>query len=189
MSASKPGTILGLMTISVLIATAGLLYVRYVRPPSNVAYVSEEEGGIKVINLSTLQVVRGVQPADIAPRGIGITFDGKYLITANKNTSDIAIFGTPRLNVEKRIKIGDNPEFIKFDPAGDRVFATFEPGSSGGPPPAAGHPLLPQRMTTITRMSPPLRLLRFTCRTGLLGLLLRRGRKPKASNFQPTASR
>ena len=69
------------------------------RPPTNVAYVSEEEGGIKVINLSTLQVVRGVQPADIAPRGIGITFDGKYLITADKDTSDIAIFGTPRLNL------------------------------------------------------------------------------------------
>jgi DNA-binding beta-propeller fold protein YncE len=30
--------------------------------------------------------------------------------------------------------IGDNPEFVKINPAGDRVFATFEPGSSGGPP-------------------------------------------------------
>ncbi len=138
MSSSKPGTIIALMTISVLVAAAGLLYVRYVRPPFNVAYVSEEEGGIKVINLSTLQVVRGVQPADIAPRGIGITFDGKYLITAAKDTSDIAIFGTPRLNLLKRIKIGDNPEFIKLGPSGDRLFATFEPGSSGGPPPANG---------------------------------------------------
>ncbi len=86
MSSSKPGTIVGLMAISVLVAAAGLLYVRYVRPPMNVAYVSEEEGGVKVINLSTLQVVRGVQPADFAPRGIGITFDGKYLITADKDT-------------------------------------------------------------------------------------------------------
>jgi YVTN family beta-propeller protein len=140
MSASKPGTIVALMAVSVLVAAGGLLYVRYVRPPMNVAYVSEEEGGIQVINLSTLQIVRGVQPPDIAPRGIGVTFDGKFLITANKNTSDIAIFSTPRLNLVKRIKIGDNPEFIKFDPAGDRLFATFEPGSSGGPPPAAGAP-------------------------------------------------
>ena len=136
MSSSKPSTILTLATISVLVATAALLYVRYVRPPMNVGYVSEEEGGIKVINLATLQVVRSVQPADVAPRGIGITFDGKYLITADKDTADIAIFDTPRLNVTKRIKLGDNPEFIKLGPGGDRVFATFEPGSSGGPPSA-----------------------------------------------------
>jgi len=140
MSASKPVTIVGLMAISVLVAAAGLLYVRYVRPPMNVAYVSEEEGGIKLINLSTLQVVRGVQPPDFAPRGIGITFDGKYLITADKDTADIAIFSTPRLNIVKRIKIGDNPEFIKLGPNGERLFATFEPGSAGGPPPAAGAP-------------------------------------------------
>jgi YVTN family beta-propeller protein len=30
--------------------------------------------------------------------------------------------------------IGDNPEFVKLDRAGDRLFATFEPGSEGGPP-------------------------------------------------------
>jgi DNA-binding beta-propeller fold protein YncE len=86
-------------------------------------------------------VTRSIQPADVAPRGIGITFDGKYLITADKDTSDIAIFSTPRLNLVKRIHIGDNPEFIKLDPSGKRLFATFEPGSSGGPPgqaPAAG---------------------------------------------------
>ena len=54
-----------------------------------------------------------------------MTFDGKFLVTANKNTSDIAIFSTPRLKLVKRIRIGDNPEYIKFDPAGDRVFAGF----------------------------------------------------------------
>ena len=137
MSSSKPSTIFALMTISVLVASAALVYVRYMKAPTNVGYVSEEEGGIKVINLGTLQVIRSIQPPDIAPRGIGITFDGKYLITADKNTSDIAIFGTPRLNIVRRIRIGDNPEFIKLDPSGKRLFATFEPGSSGGPPGAA----------------------------------------------------
>ena len=33
--------------------------------PTNVAYVSEEEGGISVIDLSTLKVIRNVQPADL----------------------------------------------------------------------------------------------------------------------------
>ena len=58
MSSTKPGTLIALVIVSVLIATSGLLYVRYVLPPTNVAYVSEEEGGIKIINLSALEVVR-----------------------------------------------------------------------------------------------------------------------------------
>jgi DNA-binding beta-propeller fold protein YncE len=106
-----------------------------------VAYVSEEEGGISEIDLSTMKVVRRVQPSDIAPRGLAVSFDGKYVITSNKNTSDIAIFSTPELELVQRIRIGDNPEFIKINPAGDWLFATYEPSSSGGPPPAAkGNP-------------------------------------------------
>jgi DNA-binding beta-propeller fold protein YncE len=88
--------------------------------------------------LGTLKVIRRIQPADVQPRGIAVTFDGKYLITANKNTSDIAVFSLPRLRLVKRIHIGHSPEFIKVDSAGDRLFATFEPGSSGGPPGAPG---------------------------------------------------
>jgi len=106
-----------------------------------VAYVSEEEGGISEIDLSTMKVVRRVQPSDVAPRGLAVSFDGKYVITSNKNTSDIAIFSTPELELVKRIRIGDNPEFIKINPAGDWLFATYEPSSSGGPPPTAkGNP-------------------------------------------------
>jgi YVTN family beta-propeller protein len=126
------------MVLVAVIGTAAYIYALFFRTPTNIAYVSEEEGGIEVIDLSNLEVTKSVQPSDIAPRGIGVTFDGKYLITADKNTSDIAIFSTPRLNLLKRIHIGDNPEYIKFDPAGDRVFATFEPGSSAGPPAAGG---------------------------------------------------
>jgi YVTN family beta-propeller protein len=109
---------------------------RYLRTPTNVAYVTEENGKIDIIDLGRLKVVRTVQPADVAPRGEGVTADGKYLITADKDTSDIAIFSTPRLKLLAREHTGDNPEFIKLNPARDRVFATFEPGSEGGPPKA-----------------------------------------------------
>ena len=118
--------------------TAAFVWARDVRIPTNIAYVTEEEGGISVIDLGTLKVIRRIQPADVQPRGIAVTFDGKYLITANKNTSDIAVFSTPRLRLVKRIHIGHSPEFIKVDSVGDRLFATFEPGSSGGPPGAPG---------------------------------------------------
>jgi len=87
--------------------------------------------------LNTLKVIRRVQPSDIEPRGLAVTFDGAYVITSNKNTRDLAIFSTPRLSLVKRMHIGDNPEFVKIDPAGDRLFATFEPTSHGGPPGAA----------------------------------------------------
>jgi len=113
---------------------ATTLWVYFIRVPTNVAYVSEEDGGISLIDLKSLGVVRRVHPADVAPRGLGITPDGKYLITSNKDTADIAVFSTPRLKLIKRMHIGDNPEFIKLDPAGDRLFATFEPGSESGPP-------------------------------------------------------
>jgi YVTN family beta-propeller protein len=124
-----------LLALVLIILAAGIiLWMRYVRVPTNVAYVSEEDGGISVIDLNSLQVIRRIHPADVAPRGIGVSFDGKYLITSNKDTADVAVFSTPRLRLVTRMHIGDNPEFIKLDPAGDRLFATFEPGSEGGPP-------------------------------------------------------
>ena len=126
------------LAVAFAFCTAAFVWARDVRIPTNIAYVTEEEGGISVIDLGTLKVIRRIQPADVQPRGIAVTFDGKYLITANKNTSDIAVFSTPRLRLVKRIHIGHSPEFIKVDSAGDRLFATFEPGSSGGPPGAPG---------------------------------------------------
>jgi YVTN family beta-propeller protein len=133
MSSRKTGRWL-ITVVVVVLAVMIFLWMRYLRVPTNVAYVSEEEGGISVIDLGTLQVIRRVHPEDLAPRGIGVSFDGKYLITSNKDTADVAVFSTPRLRLVRRLHIGDNPEFIKLDPAGDRLFATFEPGSEGGPP-------------------------------------------------------
>jgi len=119
----------------IIIALAGrTLGIDSAKAPTNVAYVSEEEGGISVIDLSTLKVIRRVQPSDLAPRGLAVTLDGKYVITSNKNTSDGAVFSTPDLSLLRRIHIGESPEFIKINPAGDRLFATFEPSSEGGPP-------------------------------------------------------
>jgi YVTN family beta-propeller protein len=129
----KIGSWLAAVVVIVLILAA-LLWTRYLRVPTNVAYVTEEEGWISVIDLTTLKVIRRVQPKDIAPRGLAVSVDGKYLITANKDTSDLAVFSTPRLQVVTRLHIGSNPEFIKLDPPGDRLFATFEPGSQAGPP-------------------------------------------------------
>jgi YVTN family beta-propeller protein len=96
--------------------------------------VSEEDGGVSVIDLNTLKVVKRVHPKDVAPRGLGLTFDGKYLFTANKDTADGVVFNTRNLEAIQRIPIGDNPEFVKLHPSGKWLFTSFEPGSTGGPP-------------------------------------------------------
>jgi len=124
------------LAVAVVVAVCVLAYLHLNRIPTNVAYVSEEDGGVSVIDLNTLQVVKRVHPQDVAPRGIGLTFDGQYLITANKDTRDMAVFDTHgmKLNLVRRIPVGDNPEFIKMFPNGRWLFTSFEPGSSGGPP-------------------------------------------------------
>jgi hypothetical protein len=72
--------------------------------------------------------------ADVARRGIGVSLDGRYLITASKNTSDFAIFNTPRPYSVKRL----TSETIRrntvnsIQPAAGG-FAICEPGSSVAP--------------------------------------------------------
>lgn len=128
-------TRVALATFVVATLSLGLfIWMRFVRIPTNVAYVTEEDDGVSVIDLSSLQVVRRIHPANVAPRGLGITLDGRYIITADKDTADVTVFSTPRLKLVTRMHIGDNPEFIKLNPDGDRLFATFEPGSEAGPP-------------------------------------------------------
>jgi DNA-binding beta-propeller fold protein YncE len=122
------------LIVVVFAAAAAILWTHHLAVPTNVAYVSEEEGAISMIDLDTMKVVRRVQTGDLAPRGLTITFDGRYVVTSNKNTSDLGIFNTAHLRLVKRIRIGDNPEFLKIDPSGTRLFATYEPSSHGGPP-------------------------------------------------------
>jgi DNA-binding beta-propeller fold protein YncE len=122
------------VAVAVGIAVAAGLFTWRGRIPQNVAYVSEEEGGVSEIDLNTLQVVKRVHPPDVAPRGISVTPDGNYLITADKDTADAAVFDTRRLRVVHKIQVGDNPEFVKLHPSGGWIFTSFEPGSTAGPP-------------------------------------------------------
>lgn len=124
-----------------IVLIAVVVGVRTREIPQNVAYVTEEDGGISVIDLHSLKVVRSVHPANVEPRGLAITFDGKYIVTANKDSADLAVFSTPRLRLVRRIHLGDNPEFVKLDPSGERLFASFEPGSEGKPPSATNESL------------------------------------------------
>jgi len=124
----------GLIVLAAIVAAA--IALRFFRIPQNVAYVTEEDGAVSVIDLNRLSVTTRIRPPDIAPRGLNITFDGKYLVTANKNSSDAAVFDTRGLREVRRIHVGENPEFVKIHPDGQWLFTSYEPGGSSGPPQA-----------------------------------------------------
>jgi DNA-binding beta-propeller fold protein YncE len=131
---SLRGKFLWAFALFVVVIASLVIYMRFVHIPKNVAYVSEEDGGIVSIDLNSLKILKRVHPKDTAPRGIGLTFDGRYLITANKDTADASVIDTRGLRLSRKIPVGDNPEFVKLNPSGTSVFISYEPGSTAGPP-------------------------------------------------------
>ncbi len=101
-----------------------------------VAYVSNQEGAVTVIDLDTMEFLGNLDIGAKGPRGIGVTADGKWLVTANKDDGNISIVDTSRTNVPKFVSIGKNPEFVRV--MGDRAYITYEPSAKSGPPPKPG---------------------------------------------------
>jgi len=101
-----------------------------------VAYVSNQDGGVTVVDLETLKTVRSIDVMGKGPRGLGITSDGKLLITANKDDANISVIDIATGKLVQHIEVGKNPEFIRVK--GDKVFVSTEPSSKGGPPPKPG---------------------------------------------------
>jgi len=103
-----------------------------------VAYVSSQDTGVSIISLDTLEVIGSVDAEAKGPRGIGVTADGKYLVTANRDGGDVTVVDIAANKVVKHIPIGKNPEFVRVK--GNFAFVSFEPSSKGGPPPKPGAP-------------------------------------------------
>ena len=59
---------------------------------SAVAYVSNQDGGISIIGLDTLTVIGELTGGGGTPRGIGVTDDGKHVLTANRNSGDLSVY-------------------------------------------------------------------------------------------------
>ena len=104
------------------------------------AYVTNEKDGVAVIDLDAMRVERTIGVGGEGPRGLGITADGRYLVSANKGTSDLSVIDTGSGEVVRRIPVGKNVEFVRV--YGDFAYVTYEPGGAaspaGGPP--AGKP-------------------------------------------------
>ena len=100
------------------------------------AYVSNQQGGVTVIALDTLEPVATIDIQAREPRGIGITSDGKYVLTANKDSGNISVIDTATREVAKHIAIGKNPEFIRV--YRNRAYVSYEPSAGEGKPETEG---------------------------------------------------
>jgi YVTN family beta-propeller protein len=105
---------------------------------AGLAYVSNQEGAISVIDLATLETVGEIETGASSPRGIAVTEDGKLLITANRDQGNISLIERETGKLAGQIEIGKNPEFVRV--RGNYAFVSFEPTSDGGPPPKPGSP-------------------------------------------------
>lgn len=103
---------------------------------SGFAYVTSQDAGVSMIDLSTMQVVKTFDVKAKGPRGLGITDDGKKLIVATRENESISVIDTATGEVLQQIPVGKNPEFVRIK--GDFAFISSEPSSKGGPPPKPG---------------------------------------------------
>ncbi len=101
-----------------------------------VAYVTNQDGDITIIDLNTMEASGTIDPKGNGIRGIGITPDGKLLVTANKEEGNISIINVETGELVQHVDIGKNPEFVRV--VGDLAYVSFEPSSTGGPPPKPG---------------------------------------------------
>ena len=95
-------------------------------------YVSNQDGGVSVINLDSMAVDNVIDVQAKSPRGIGVTADGKLLITANKDSENIAVIDRATGQLIKHIPVGKNPEFVRIYK--NFAFISTEPSSTGAPP-------------------------------------------------------
>jgi len=101
--------------------------------PDPVAYVTNQGGGVTVLNARTLKRVDEIAVGK-DPRGLAVTPDGRWLLTANQGSADVSVVDTATRKEIKRIAVGRNVEFMRISPDGRRAFVTYEPSSEGGPP-------------------------------------------------------
>ena len=103
---------------------------------SGFAYVSNQDGGVSVIDLATMQVTKTFDVKAAGPRGLGITDDGKKLIVATRENESISVIDTSTGEVLQQIPVGKNPEFVRI--SGNFAYISSEPSAKGGPPPKPG---------------------------------------------------
>ncbi len=118
------------------LASGALVAATQAAPAAGSAYVSNQNGEISVIDLASMVVSGTIDPQGKEPRGLGVTADGRWLVVANRADSGISVIERATGRLVRKVKIGANPEFVRV--RGHMAFVSFEPSSTGKPPPAHG---------------------------------------------------
>jgi len=103
---------------------------------SGLAYVTSQDAGVSVIDLATMQVTKQIDTKAVAPRGLGVTDDGKKLIVATRENESVSVLDTATGEVLQQIHVGKNPEFVRV--SGNYAYISSEPSAKAGPPPKPG---------------------------------------------------
>ena len=114
----------------IIALTIGLLAATSAFADAGKAYVTNQDGGVMVIDLATMETTSNIDIQATGPRGIGITADGKWLVTANKDGNNISIVDTATGALVKQVAIGKNPEFLRV--RGYMAYVTYEPSPTTG---------------------------------------------------------
>ena len=114
----------------IIALTIGLLAATSAFADAGKAYVTNQDGGVMVIDLATMETTSNIDIQATGPRGIGITADGKWLVTANKDGNNISIVDTATGALVKQVAIGKNPEFVRV--RGYMAYVTYEPSPTTG---------------------------------------------------------
>ncbi len=103
-----------------------------------VAYVSNQDGGVSVIDINTHTITATIDVKAEGPRGLAVTEDGKFLVVATRENGSVSIIDLATKEVVNQIEVGENPEFVRI--RGNFAYVSYEPSSTGGPPPKPGSP-------------------------------------------------
>jgi YVTN family beta-propeller protein len=117
---------------SIALAAALVLAASAAHAAAPLAYVTSEKAGVGVIDLDQMTLTKTFPVGADGPRGLSLNADGSRLLVANKNTGDLSVIDTASGKVVQRVKIGQNPEYVRVH--NGYAYVTYEPGEDGGPP-------------------------------------------------------
>lgn len=100
------------------------------------AYVTNQDGGVSVIDINTHTVTSTIDVKADGPRGLAITEDGKFLVVATRENGSVSVIDLATKEVVRQIAVGKNPEFVRI--RGNFAYVSYEPSAVGGPPPKPG---------------------------------------------------
>ncbi len=93
-------------------------------------YVSDQKNGVTALDATSFQQTAQFPTGGQIPRGIAVTHDGKFLLTANQASGDLSVLDRATGTLRVRIPIGPSAEMVRTQ--GDTAFVTYEPPADKG---------------------------------------------------------